>query len=78
LRAAAARERELEKGSGVAERARARGEVPALSTILDESRGYIRDFRASVAASSTSAEVIQTMKTKYPDYGPVWSFSAPW
>jgi hypothetical protein len=77
LRAAAAGERELEKDRAWV-RARARGEVPASSTILDGSRGYIRDFRASVAASSTAAEVIQTMKTKYPDYGPVWSFSAPW
>jgi hypothetical protein len=40
-----------------------------LETILDGSRGYIRDFRDAVAASSTADEVIETMKTKYLDYG---------
>jgi glyoxylase-like metal-dependent hydrolase (beta-lactamase superfamily II) len=40
-----------------------------LETILDGSRGYIRDFRDAVAASGSAVEVIETMKTKYPDYG---------
>ena len=40
-----------------------------LDTILGGSRGYIRDFRDAVAASSTVGEVIETMKAKYPDYG---------
>jgi glyoxylase-like metal-dependent hydrolase (beta-lactamase superfamily II) len=40
-----------------------------LETILDGSRGYIRDFRDAVAASTTASEVIETMKAKYPDYG---------
>jgi glyoxylase-like metal-dependent hydrolase (beta-lactamase superfamily II) len=40
-----------------------------LETILDGSRGYIRDFRDAVAATSTAEQVIETMKTKYPDYG---------
>jgi glyoxylase-like metal-dependent hydrolase (beta-lactamase superfamily II) len=40
-----------------------------LETILDGSRGYIRDFRDAVAASSTAKEVIGTMTAKYPDYG---------
>jgi glyoxylase-like metal-dependent hydrolase (beta-lactamase superfamily II) len=40
-----------------------------LETILDGSRGYIRDFRDAVAASSTAGEVIETMKARYPDYG---------
>jgi glyoxylase-like metal-dependent hydrolase (beta-lactamase superfamily II) len=40
-----------------------------LEAILDGSRGYIRDFRDAVAASSTAGEVIETMKAKYPDYG---------
>jgi glyoxylase-like metal-dependent hydrolase (beta-lactamase superfamily II) len=40
-----------------------------LTTLLDGSRGYIRDFRDAVAASSTADQVIETMKTKYEDYG---------
>ncbi len=40
-----------------------------LATILDGSRGYIRDFRDAVAASTTAREVIEIMKAKYPDYG---------
>ena len=40
-----------------------------LETILNGSRGYIRDFRDAVAASSNAGEVIETMKVKYPDYG---------
>jgi glyoxylase-like metal-dependent hydrolase (beta-lactamase superfamily II) len=40
-----------------------------LETILNGSRGYIRDFRDAVAASSTPREVIQTMTAKHPDYG---------
>ena len=40
-----------------------------LETILNGSRGYIRDFRDAVAASSTAKEVIGTMTAKYPDYG---------
>ena len=40
-----------------------------LETILNGSRGYIRDFRDAVAASSNAGEVIETMKAKYPDYG---------
>jgi glyoxylase-like metal-dependent hydrolase (beta-lactamase superfamily II) len=40
-----------------------------LETILDGSRGYIRDFRDAVAASSTAREVIETMKARYSDYG---------
>jgi glyoxylase-like metal-dependent hydrolase (beta-lactamase superfamily II) len=40
-----------------------------LDTILHGSRGYIRDFRDAVAASSNAGEVIETMKAKYPDHG---------
>jgi len=40
-----------------------------LETILDGSRGYIRDFRDAVAASSTAREVIEIMTAKHPDYG---------
>jgi glyoxylase-like metal-dependent hydrolase (beta-lactamase superfamily II) len=40
-----------------------------LATILDGSRGYIRDFRDAVAASSTAEEVVEIMKAKYEDYG---------
>lgn len=40
-----------------------------LATILDGSRGYIRDFRDAVAASSTAGEVVETMNAKYKDYG---------
>jgi len=40
-----------------------------LETILDGSRGYIRDFRDAVAASSIAKEVIEIMTAKYPDYG---------
>ena len=40
-----------------------------LKTILNGSRGYIRDFRDAVEASSNAGEVIETMKSKYPAYG---------
>ena len=40
-----------------------------LETILDGSRGYIRDFRDAVAASSSAQEVIEIMTAKHPDYG---------
>jgi glyoxylase-like metal-dependent hydrolase (beta-lactamase superfamily II) len=40
-----------------------------LATILDGSRGYIRDFRDAVAASSTAEEVVEIMQAKYEDYG---------
>ena len=40
-----------------------------LGAILDGSRGYIRDFRDAVAASSTAKEVIEIMTDKHPDYG---------
>jgi glyoxylase-like metal-dependent hydrolase (beta-lactamase superfamily II) len=40
-----------------------------LSTIVDGSRGYIRDFRDAVAASSSAGEVVEIMKNKYADYG---------
>jgi hypothetical protein len=40
-----------------------------LETILDGSRQYIRDFRDAVAATSTAAQLIETMTTKHPDYG---------
>jgi glyoxylase-like metal-dependent hydrolase (beta-lactamase superfamily II) len=40
-----------------------------LDTILNGSRGYIRDFRDAVATSSTAREVVETMTAKYPDYG---------
>jgi len=37
-----------------------------LETILNGSRGYIRDFRDAVAASSTAKEVIGTMTANIP------------
>jgi glyoxylase-like metal-dependent hydrolase (beta-lactamase superfamily II) len=40
-----------------------------LETILDGSRGYIRDFRDAVAARSTAKEVIEIMTARHPDYG---------
>jgi glyoxylase-like metal-dependent hydrolase (beta-lactamase superfamily II) len=40
-----------------------------VSTILDGTRAYIRDFRDAVAASTTAGEVVGIMKTKYEDYG---------
>ena len=40
-----------------------------LETILDGSRGYIRDFRDAVAASSTAKQVIEIMTARHPDYG---------
>ena len=40
-----------------------------LATILDGSRGYIRDFRDAVAASTTAGEVVEIMNAKYKDYG---------
>jgi glyoxylase-like metal-dependent hydrolase (beta-lactamase superfamily II) len=40
-----------------------------LATILDGSRGYIRDYRDAVAASNTAGELVATMKAKYEDYG---------
>jgi glyoxylase-like metal-dependent hydrolase (beta-lactamase superfamily II) len=40
-----------------------------LETILDGTRAYIRDFRDTVAASSTAGEVVEIMTNKYEDYG---------
>jgi len=40
-----------------------------LEMILNGSRSYIRDFRDAVAASSSAAEVINTMNAKYPECG---------
>ena len=37
--------------------------------VLDQSRRYIEDFGQTVAKSSTPAEVIDVMLTKYPAYG---------
>ncbi|MGO9794268.1 MAG: MBL fold metallo-hydrolase [Solirubrobacteraceae bacterium] len=37
-----------------------------LDTILNGSRGYIRDFRDAVAASSAAGEVIEPMKAQIP------------
>jgi glyoxylase-like metal-dependent hydrolase (beta-lactamase superfamily II) len=42
-----------------------------VATILDGSRGYIRDFRETVNASTTPEEVVETMKAKYAEYGNV-------
>jgi glyoxylase-like metal-dependent hydrolase (beta-lactamase superfamily II) len=40
-----------------------------VTTILDGTRAYIRDFRDAVAAGSTAGEVVEIMKNKYEDYG---------
>jgi glyoxylase-like metal-dependent hydrolase (beta-lactamase superfamily II) len=40
-----------------------------VATILDGTRGYIRDFREAVAASDSANEVVEIMKAKYEDYG---------
>lgn len=40
-----------------------------VATMLDGTRAYIRDFRDTVAASSTAGEVVQIMTKKYENYG---------
>jgi glyoxylase-like metal-dependent hydrolase (beta-lactamase superfamily II) len=40
-----------------------------VTTILDGTRAYIRDFRDAVAAGATAGEVVEIMKNKYEDYG---------
>jgi hypothetical protein len=39
--------------------------------VLNQSRRYIEDFEAAVATSATPAEVIGTMRAKYPGFGNV-------
>jgi len=40
-----------------------------IATIIDGTRGYIRDFRDAVEASATAEELVETIKAKYDQYG---------